>query len=316
MNLDLVLQSIPPEGATMTDLTGILGPLQTKIRPLLAQGKARGLIRAEGKASATRYFHIQRGAPVSAQEDLVQASDPMIEETPAAETPAAETPAGNTTENWALPGLAVRSLVEDQINPATHRFSHRTPDKAEVIHHYVLSRYPLLCPSSKPLFAQAKDLAGAWTMLQMADALADLAQWGYIIVRKVGRDHLFGELAPMPLHLTIPSLALGDTEVWYANSRRYLKDGYESCKEDGLLPDPADLGVTHTLLGRVFSKDPHEILRDLQGEVWNPSKEGREIIKERGVSHTGMSVGDILVIDGKVLFLDRHDFVEMVEETT
>lgn len=93
------------------------------------------------------------------------------------------------------------------------------------------------------------------------------------------------------------ALAPGNTQVWY---RR---------EEVGSLnlppPDPANLGATHTLLANVVSTDPEELYAALN--FWSPYGEANRIVSALGI-HTSMSVGDVLVIEGKVHVCEAQGF--------
>lgn len=44
----------------------------------------------------------------------------------------------------------------------------------------------------------------------------------------------------------------------------------------------------------IDAKDMDEVFYQMQGEVWSPHGEARESIKELGLAHTTMCVGDII----------------------
>lgn len=75
--------------------------------------------------------------------------------------------------------------------------------------------------------------------------------------------------------------------------------------------DAKNVDATHTKVGEFFVTD--EDLMDLntqqmlgkawtqfQAENWSPNGEARELIRELGLAHTSMSVGDVLVFEGRV----------------
>ena len=134
----------------------------------------------------------------------------------------------------------------------------------------------------------------------------------------------------------------GATQIWYAKLPKPfgLMFGYEVAKIGNLLPDPKDLSKTHILLGSIETKingldvfDPKEdanlaesrgralrddALRDLesvyramQGEEWSPMGEARSLISSRGLQHTSMSVGDLIVCGGVVHMVDSCGFKEL-----
>ena len=49
----------------------------------------------------------------------------------------------------------------------------------------------------------------------------------------------------------------------------------------------------------------------MQGEKWSPKGEARELIKSKGLRHTSMSVGDVMVVNGKPLLVDSVGFVDL-----
>ena len=114
----------------------------------------------------------------------------------------------------------------------------------------------------------------------------------------------------------------GDTEIWYFKStgtdteygqEADLMMGYEWCKKKGCLPDPNNLEKTHVLLGKIALTDRDEIFADLQGDEWSPEGEARPLISGKGLHHTSMSVGDIMKIGDKVIFVDAWGFAELNE---
>lgn len=54
-------------------------------------------------------------------------------------------------------------------------------------------------------------------------------------------------------------------------------------------------GETHSLIREVEAHHLEQVYRMQQGEVWSPSHEEQEHLVGRGISHTSMSIGDVLV---------------------
>jgi len=107
------------------------------------------------------------------------------------------------------------------------------------------------------------------------------------------------------------------TQIWYwkGEAARDLLMGFEWCKEKGKLPDPRNLAKTHVLLKEVEETNPEKIFGQMQGEVWSPNGEANAMIREKGLDHTSMSVGDVVVLpDGKVLMTDSCGFQEVKQE--
>lgn len=105
----------------------------------------------------------------------------------------------------------------------------------------------------------------------------------------------------------------GQTEIWYMNEE-FFRDGLmgvEWCRERKCLPDPQNLGKTHVLLGRIPETELERIYMMMQGEVWSPEGEANELIRSKGLHHTSMSMGDMVVVDGTAFMVDTVGFVEL-----
>jgi len=90
--------------------------------------------------------------------------------------------------------------------------------------------------------------------------------------------------------------------------------GYNFCKKQGCLPDISDLGKSHVKLGTVNTTDINKIFSNFQGDSWSPNGEARNLIKSKGLSHTSMSVGDVVKVSGKVYIVDNFGFKELHKE--
>lgn len=97
-------------------------------------------------------------------------------------------------------------------------------------------------------------------------------------------------------------LSPGSTEVWYS------KTAFARLAYSGELDLGAVLPETHVLLGKIAETDPEAIYMALQGEIWSPNGEARTLISSKGLAHTSMSVGDVLVVRGQVLMVDSFGF--------
>lgn len=63
-------------------------------------------------------------------------------------------------------------------------------------------------------------------------------------------------------------------------------------------PDPNNLAATHIHLKDIDVAGPQpleNLFREMQGEVWSPNGEARDLIQSKGLQHTSMSVGDVAV---------------------
>jgi len=73
----------------------------------------------------------------------------------------------------------------------------------------------------------------------------------------------------------------------------YRKD--PTFREDSRLikKDILDSG-THAYVKSVDAPNPEEVFRLMQAEFWSPNGEMRDVIRKLGLSHTSMSVGDVI----------------------
>ena len=86
-------------------------------------------------------------------------------------------------------------------------------------------------------------------------------------------------------------------QVWYMRPE-WFREGICYAK-----PDPSNLDATHVHLKDVevaqgFVDAGHaleHLFHRMQGEVWSPNGEARGLIRSKGLEHTSMSVGDVVV---------------------
>lgn len=109
--------------------------------------------------------------------------------------------------------------------------------------------------------------------------------------------------------------------VWYMKPK-WFRDGIL-----GQLPDAGDLGKTHVhlkdieldgtnyWLGQLNSGalQLEYVFHAMQGEVWSPNGEARELIEAKGLDHTSMSVGDVVAVDGMVFVIASFGFKELAK---
>lgn len=60
-------------------------------------------------------------------------------------------------------------------------------------------------------------------------------------------------------------------------------------------PTPNTLAKTHVYLKDIEATGTEAAWVAMQGENWSPNGEARDLIREKGLRHTSMSVGDVLV---------------------
>ncbi len=80
-------------------------------------------------------------------------------------------------------------------------------------------------------------------------------------------------------------------QVWYMRPE-FFRDGVF-----GKLPDAANLSATHIHLKDIETTGLDMVYRHMQGEVWSPNAEARELIEAKGLEHTSMCVGDVIIDD-------------------
>jgi hypothetical protein len=101
----------------------------------------------------------------------------------------------------------------------------------------------------------------------------------------------------------------GPTQVWYAKKEflpSYAK-GISFMHEDDISPpDPNNLERTHVHLGDIAEQNLKKIVNMMQGEEWSPNGEARSLIRQKHLSHTSMTVGDVIVLPDRTVMVDSH----------
>ena len=62
----------------------------------------------------------------------------------------------------------------------------------------------------------------------------------------------------------------------------------------GTAPTVADLPQTHVFVRALQATDLEEVYWQMQGENWSPKGEARPLIERLGLSHTSLSLGDVV----------------------
>jgi hypothetical protein len=100
--------------------------------------------------------------------------------------------------------------------------------------------------------------------------------------------------------------------VYYMKAEFFRKGvmGYDWLRGKNLLPDSADLSKTHVFLKLIEARNQEDAYFKMQGESWSPTGEAREFVTSKGVQHTSMSVGDIVLDHDShgAFILDRTGF--------
>jgi len=100
-------------------------------------------------------------------------------------------------------------------------------------------------------------------------------------------------------------------EIWYMRPEYFGQGilGVEYCQQAGALPNIRNLEATHVHLKDLDNyRDLENVWIYMQGEVWSPNGEARDLIKSKGLAHTSMSVGDIIIADGHIWMVDNMGF--------
>jgi hypothetical protein len=117
------------------------------------------------------------------------------------------------------------------------------------------------------------------------------------------QDFMYRSLNDAAERREILGLKRGETEVWYIRpdtkwrdtlmSAGYVRDGGEPKLKGWNI---TALPETHILLGKVASEDLEAIWQALQAENWSPQGEARNLILGKGLHHTSMMMGDVIVL--------------------
>lgn len=106
-------------------------------------------------------------------------------------------------------------------------------------------------------------------------------------------------------------LSTGTTKVWYCKDSRNAFFGVNELERiAGHRIDKANISDTHALVGEISSVDLEDIFYVMQGEVWSPNGEARDLIRSLGLDHTSMSVGDAIQIGDAIHFVGSIGFEE------
>ena len=94
-------------------------------------------------------------------------------------------------------------------------------------------------------------------------------------------------------------------DVWYMKPE-WFREGILGGESKGSLTS------THVFLKTVEAENLDQVFSKMQGENWSPNGEARDLIIEKGLQHTSMSVGDVAVDeDGKVHIVQRSGFKQV-----
>jgi hypothetical protein len=133
------------------------------------------------------------------------------------------------------------------------------------------------------------------------------------VARELAGSDQYQNLNEAAFNTGDPGFDVGNTAIWYMNGD-FFRDGimgYDWLADHGMLPDPTSvktLSKTHIFLGRISETNLGKVYRMMQGEIWSPMGEARNLIRNKGLHHTSMSIGDIIVVNREVFMVDRMGF--------
>lgn len=103
----------------------------------------------------------------------------------------------------------------------------------------------------------------------------------------------------MPLQMTFA--------IWYMRPAWFARGIM------GLKPNPKKLTDTHAHLKdlTIPNGDLEQVFVQMQGEHWSPNGEAAGLIKSKGLQHTSMSVGDVVVTGDDTYVVSAFGFTRL-----
>ena len=71
----------------------------------------------------------------------------------------------------------------------------------------------------------------------------------------------------------------------------------------GNSPDPNDLSATHVHLKDIEADNQEDALSRMRAENWSPNGEALDLLQSKGLQHTTMTIGDVLVDESDTVYL-------------
>ncbi|HEV2160297.1 hypothetical protein [Bradyrhizobium sp.] len=71
----------------------------------------------------------------------------------------------------------------------------------------------------------------------------------------------------------------------------------------GNSPDPDDLSATHVHLTDIEADDRENVLHRMRANIWSPNGEALDLLRSKGLEHTTMTIGDVLVDESDAVYL-------------
>jgi hypothetical protein len=71
----------------------------------------------------------------------------------------------------------------------------------------------------------------------------------------------------------------------------------------GSSPDPNNLSATHVHLKDIEADNQEDALSRMRAENWSPNGEALDLLQSKGLQHTTMTIGDVLVDESDATYL-------------
>jgi len=110
----------------------------------------------------------------------------------------------------------------------------------------------------------------------------------------------------------------GNTDIWYMNRKGWddFSMGWKRVQEkvaagEMEMPTKQNLKNTHVFLGRIREGNLEKVFHMMQGEMWSPEGQANGLIRRKGLQHTSMSVGDMVLKGGQLYMVDGRGFARV-----
>jgi len=71
----------------------------------------------------------------------------------------------------------------------------------------------------------------------------------------------------------------------------------------GSSPNPNNLSATHVHLKDIEADNQEDALSRMRAENWSPNAEAFDLLQSKGLQHTTMTIGDVLVDESDAVYL-------------
>jgi hypothetical protein len=101
--------------------------------------------------------------------------------------------------------------------------------------------------------------------------------------------------------------------IWYMKPE-FFRDGVMGKKTDKLTDTHVHLKDVTCEFSAFIVGQLEDIWSDMQAERWSPNGEAADLIKSKGLEHTSMSVGDVIVTNGRAYVAAMTGFEPLPKE--